>query len=440
MSDQELEAEGVFRSGRRMYHHSWLYARCSSLLSLSTECVTGCRLLAIDDLLLCWFVAFGQALTSSGGATGSGYTCAGAAGTLYVANGTSFLLIFDNANENSASSTRTPFPGDLNGVQLTQLNISRKAYVDLRQTQSNNDVRSYGFDLDANSKVTGDSVVIDTSNASVRGSITGSTTVWFHNAQSGVGTVTAHSGSSIACSSCKLKMSLAGSDVTLRGSISAGTGEIKGLERLTHVGTLLVSGSLLSIEAGTASIGGTVRCSGSACSSLVSVNRTLEMGGSLSCTVGKCSLSLRSGGDMTSSGTVSCSGNIQCLLDVACGSSAVLSGSMTGSDIRMVVAESLQLAGTVSTNAQGYVEKAGEGKGNQPYWGGTSSWRDSQYRVSGSGAGHGGNGAAACYRYDNSYGTIPSGTVWPCMMITIILARMLACATTGACRTEIGVY
>ena len=164
------------------------------------------------------------------------------------------------------------------------------------------------------------------------------------------------------------------------------------------------------------------------------------MGGSLSCTVGKCSLSLRSGGDMTSSGTVSCSGNSQCLLDVACGSSAVLSGSMTGSDIRMVVAESLQLAGTVSTNAQGYVEKAGEGKGNQPHWGGSSSHYTTSYRVSGSGAGHGGNGATACYRYDNSYGTIPSGTVWPCMMITIILARMLACATTGACRTEIGVY
>ena len=52
MSDQELEAEGVFRSVRRMYHHSWLYANCFSLLSLSTECVTGCRLLAIDDLLL----------------------------------------------------------------------------------------------------------------------------------------------------------------------------------------------------------------------------------------------------------------------------------------------------------------------------------------------------------------------------------------------------
>ena len=113
---------------------------------------------------------------------------------------------------------------------------------------------------------------------------------------------------------------------------------------------------------------------------------------------------------------------------------------MTGSDIRMVVAESLRLVGTVSTNGQGYVEKAGEGKGNQPHWGGTSSHYTTSYRVSGSGAGHGGNGATACYRYDNSYGTIPSGTVWPCMMITIILARMLACATTGACRTEIGVY
>ena len=226
------------------------------------------------------------ALTSSGGATSDSYACAGAAGTVYVANGTSLLLIFDNSNENSDSSTSTPFPGDLNGVQLTLVNISRKASVDLRQAKSNNDVRSYGFDLDASSKVTGDSVVIDTSNASVRGSITGSTTVWLHNAQSGAGTVTAHGGSTIGCSSCKLKMSLAGSDVILLGSISAGTGEIQGLRNLTHSGSLAVSGSVLSIEAGTASITGTVTCTGSACSSVVSVNKTLEMGGSLSCTGG----------------------------------------------------------------------------------------------------------------------------------------------------------
>jgi len=348
------------------------------------------------------------ALTSSGGATSDSYACAGAAGTVYVANGTSLLLIFDNSNENSDSSTSTPFPGDLNGVQLTLVNISRKASVDLRQAKSNNDVRSHGFDLDASSKVTGDSVVIDTSNASVRGSITGSTTVWLHNAQSGAGTVTAHGGSTIGCSSCKLKMSLAGSDVILRGSISAGTGEIQGLRSLTHSGNLAVSGSLLSIEAGTASITGTVICSGSACSSLVSVNKTLEMGGSLSCTGGKCSLSLRSGGDMRSSGDVSCSGNSQCLVDVASGSSAVLSGSMAGSDIRMVVAERLRLLGTVSTSGQGYVEEAGDGKGNKPSYG--SSY-DSGYRVSGSGAGHGGNGAGACFRYSSSYGSIPSGTV-----------------------------
>ena len=415
------------------------------------------------------------ALTSSGGATSDSYACAGAAGTVYVANGTSLLLIFDNSNENSDSSTSTPFPGDLNGVQLTLVNISRKASVDLRQAKSNNDVRSHGFDLDASSKVTGDSVVIDTSNASVRGSITGSTTVWLHNAQSGAGTVTAHGGSTIGCSSsstsrrnlreqrrrksrrlksgitdsserrsgrwrtfatrsnitvsglrleqrwvpdgirtrrssslCKLKMSLAGSDVILRGSISAGTGEIQGLRSLTHSGYLAVSGSLLSVEAGTASITGTVICSGSACSSLVSVNKTLEMGGSLSCTGGKCSLSLRSGGDMRSSGDVSCSGNSQCLVDVASGSSAVLSGSMAGSDIRMVVAERLRLLGTVSTSGQGYVEEAGNGKGNKPSYGGSNY---DSYRVSGSGAGHGGNGAGACFRYSSSYGSIPSGTV-----------------------------
>ena len=346
-------------------------------------------------------------------------------------NGTSSILIFDNSNENSESATCTPFPGDLNGVQLSQLNISRKACVDLRQAKSNNDVRSYGFDLDASSKVTGDSVTIDTSNASVRGSITGSTTVWLKGSE-----VTLQ-GSIISTGTCEIKglerlthsgnmavtgsLLLKGSDVTLQGSISAGTGEIKGLERLTHSGSLVVSGSLLSIEASTASISGTVRCSGSACSSLVSVNRTLEMGGSLSCTVGKCSLSLRSGGDMNSSGTVSCSGNSQCLVEVASGSSAVLSGSMTGSDIRMVVAEALRLLGTVSTSGQGYAERSGDRKGNQPTYTYSST---SNYRVSGSGAGHGGNGAAACYRYRSGYGSIPSGTIWYCI---ITITHVHAC-------------
>ena len=205
-----------------------------------------------------------------------------------------------------------------------------------------------------------------------------------------------------------VKISLTRSDVTLLGSISAGTGEIQGVRSLTHSGNLAVSGSLLSIEAGTASISGTVSCSGSACSSLVSVNETLEMGGSLSCTNGKCSLSLRSGGKMISTGTISCSGNSQCLVDVASGSSAVLSGSMTGSDIRMVVAEALRLQGAVSTSGQGYAEETGDGKGNRPSYSGSAS---GYYRVSGSGGGHGGNGATSCYRYDSSYGPSPSSTI-----------------------------
>ena len=110
---------------------------------------------------------------------------------------------------------------------------------------------------------------------------------------------------------------------------------------------------------------------------------------------------------MISTGTISCSGNSQCLVDVASGSSAVLSGSMTGSDIRMVVAEALQLQGTVSTSGQGYAEETGDGKGNRPSYSGSSS---GYYRVSGSGGGHGGDGATSCYRYDASYGPSPSST------------------------------
>ena len=188
--------------------------------------------------------------------------------------------------------------------------------------------------------------------------------------------------------------------------MSGTTVEIKGLQKLTHTGSLTATGSQLTVAAETASLFGTVRCTGSACSSLVSVNQTLKLGGSLLCTAGKCSLSMRSGGDMTSTATISCSGNNQCLLDVASDASASFGGSIAASDIRMVIAESLRLQGTVSTNGQGYAEATGDGKGSKP----SSSYSTaSSFRVSGSGGGHGGNGADACYRYDSSYGNLPAG-------------------------------
>ena len=323
-----------------------------------------------------------------------------------MVNGTVSSLIVDNSDGSSLSSTCTPFPEDLSGVQLSQLNISRKACVDLRLAQQNNDVRAICMDLDASSKVTGDNVVIDTSNATVRGQITGTSALWLHNAQAGAGVVEAHSGSSMTCSSCALKMSLAGSDVTLGGTMSGSTVEIQGLQKLDHTGILTASGSQLTIAAETASFSGIVRCTGSACSSLVSVNHTLNLGGNLQCTNGKCTLSMRSGGDITSTATISCSGNNQCLVDVASDSSASFGGSIAASDIRMVIAESLRLQGTVSSNGQGFAEVSGDGKGNRPAWSSTSY--NDYFRVSGSGGGHGGNGAAACYRYSTSW-VLPAG-------------------------------
>ena len=352
---------------------------------------------------------FAQTVRASGGVSSSSFTCGGAAGTVYVLNSTSSNLIFDNSDGTSASSTLTPFPPDLNGVLLSQLNISGKAYVDLRQSRQNNDVRASVLDLDQNSKVTGDSVVIDTSNATIRGQILATAVVWLHNAQSGPGRVTAFSGSSITCTLCMLKMSLTGSAVVLQGSISATNAEVKGLKSFSHTGTMTASGSYLSIMVETATISGVVRCTGAACSSLVSVNETLELGGILGCTNGKCALSVRSGGDMTATGTISCSGNNQCLVDVASGSSARIGGSMTGSDIRLVVAGTLHLLGTISTTGQGYAEHAGSGKGSRPLAASSSSTSD--WRVAGSGAGHGGDGADGCYQYSSSYGNKPSGTL-----------------------------
>ena len=340
---------------------------------------------------------------ASGGASSSPYTCAGAAGTVYAVHDTSSRLIFDNNDNSVATTTLTPFPPDLSGVHLSQIMILRKTYVGLRQAETNNDVRASSLKLDASSKVTGDTVIIDVRDATIEGSIAGTSEVWLHNSQSGAGLLTAHSGSSMTCSGCALRMSLSGSNVSLHGSITTATVEVKSLQSISHTGTLTVSGVALTIAVDAASIAGTVECTGAACSILVSANATLQLRGSLSCTNGKCSVSLHSGGDLNSTASMSCAGNSQCLVDIASGSSALLGGSIAGSDIRMLVAGSLQIQGLVSTSGQGYAESSGDGKGSRPAYSSYSS----SFRVSGSGAGHGGNGANGCYRY--SSGQLPTG-------------------------------
>ena len=384
-------------------------------------------------------------MRASGGASSGSFTCGGAAGTVYILNGTSTNLIFDNSGGTSASSTLTPFPPDLNGVLLSQLNISGKAYVDLRQSKLNNDVRASVLDLDQNSKITGDSVVIDTSNATIRGQILATAAAWLHNAQSGPGRVTAFSGSSITCTSGMLKMSLTGSTVALHGSISATNAEVKGLRNFSHTGTLIVSGSYLSIMVETAMISGVVRCTGAACSSLVSVNETLQLGGSLDCTNDKCALSVRSGGDMTATGTISCSGNgeirtsgkisvlgtIRCIsalcpLELEGGQIEVGKfGNVQGGDVIMK-SEKIAVQGSISTTGQGHTEQAGSGKGSRPL----SSWTTSydEWRVAGSGAGHGGDGADGCYQYSSSYGSKPSGTLGLCISMPVHMDKEGGCS------------
>ncbi len=217
-------------------------------------------------------------VSAAGGATSSGYTCGGAAGTVYVVNGTTSSLIFDNSDGSSDSSTCTLFPPELSGVQLRQLSILREAFVDLRQSVKNNDVRAYLVDVDGSSKMTGDRIVIDTSTANLRGEITCTSALELHNAQSGVGLVTADTGSSMTCSSCTVKMSLDGSHVTLQGTVSASTLEITGVERISLAGSLTANASELAIAAGSANISGTATCSGSALFSRLSVPSTLDLG------------------------------------------------------------------------------------------------------------------------------------------------------------------
>jgi hypothetical protein len=116
---------------------------------------------------------------------------------------------------------------------------------------------------------------------------------------------------------------------------------------------------------------------------------------------------IRANGTILVLGTLACTSSL-CKLEAEGSDIQVQnSGRISGGDV-ILVAESLRVLGTVSTSGQGYVEDAGDGKGIKPSYGGGST---DYYRVSGSGAGHGGNGAGACFRYSSSYGSIPSGTV-----------------------------
>ena len=64
---------------------------------------------------------------------------------MFLRNGTVSSLLLDNrGNANTASTTYTPYPRDLSGVQLGSLSIVANANVAMRSSGSNNDMCAAG--------------------------------------------------------------------------------------------------------------------------------------------------------------------------------------------------------------------------------------------------------------------------------------------------------
>ena len=70
------------------------------------------------------------------------------------------------------------------------------------------------------------------------------------------------------------------------------------------------------------------------------------------------------------------------------------SGNIRGADI-VLRAQNIIAKGIISSSGQGYAEESGPGAGNTPTYSGGSS----HYATSGSGGGHGGDGAATCWNF-----------------------------------------
>ena len=129
------------------------------------------------------------------------------------------------------------------------------------------------------------------------------------------------------------------------------------------------------------------------------VVNTIETNNIFSCS----GCTIRANGTLHVKGTIKCTTALCAIQIEAINVHIYASGSIQGGDVT-INATTINVQGTVSTNGQGYAEVSGDGKGGKS----SSHVSTSSFRVSGSGGGHGGNGAAACYRY-TSYGNLPAG-------------------------------
>jgi hypothetical protein len=383
----------------------------------------------------------------------SSFSCGGSAGSVFLRNGTVSSLLLDNrGNANTASTTYTPYPRDLSGVQLGSLSIVANANVAMSSSGSNNDARAFALSMDSSSALSGDVVQLDVRDGQVSGSVTGTAGVQLRNVYSGRGTVQLTGSSRVQCVSCGLAVRLEGSNVSVQGATTVGSMEIRDSHTLQVSGpvtatsmmelnasmNLSISGQITAsspsvtisaerIELGMPSasftgsgcnvsvvarvavnVSGSMSCTGFGCNVSVAAPELVRVGGSMSCTTGPCRIVMRSA-MLAVRGSVWCGGTSMCLVDVQAGGDASVSGSIAGSDVRVVAAGTVNVSGTISASGRGSPANSGAGKGLPGASGSSSS--DSYLLVSGSGGGHGGSGASGCFQVSSSSGSLPAGGV-----------------------------
>jgi hypothetical protein len=256
-------------------------------------------------------------------------------------------------------------------------------------------------------QIAGGTLRLVTSNATVGGTVTGTTLVMMRAAE-----VRVNYGGVVACVGCQVDIELAGSGsalsalrlageikaqtvglsadvVEVTGSQTAWTGAVtikadqmvvgSGAAVTVSAGSSILPAAAMHLEVGVLAVqrGSSVVCSGSGCMAVnVSARDEVLIAGSLSCTPLRCGI----------------------LIDVGSNATVSVSGTLRGGDLNVTALCSVYINGSVSADGLGYGGGSGDGPGVGPTPGTSASSYPQYFYGSGGGGGHGGMGANSCYK------------------------------------------
>ena len=158
-------------------------------------------------------VSSSLAVSARAGAGSAGYAgCGGAAGGVFSRDTTGGVLVVSNEQVSSASGIVTPYPGDLSGYVLAGLDVKGGARLYADKSSSNNNLTSASIMVSSGSAITGDTIGMMTTNATIAGTVA-CTTLAKVRAMAGLQAIqmSVAGGGVVSCVGCEVDIKLVGS-------------------------------------------------------------------------------------------------------------------------------------------------------------------------------------------------------------------------------------